>query len=82
MCVVCREGKEKKDLVRIVKSKDGEFSLDLSGKMNGRGAYVCRNPKCFEKLKKQHSLNRAFKTNVPDAVISSLEEEIFGQKQD
>lgn len=81
MCVACREGKDKHALVRIVKDKEGHISLDYTGKKNGRGAYVCREKSCFEKLKKQKSLNRAFSCNVPDEVISALEEEIFGHSK-
>ena len=81
MCVACREGKDKNSLIRIVKTKDGEIKVDSTGKMNGRGAYVCRNKACFEKLRKQRSLNRAFKAEVPEEVITTLEEEIFGQSK-
>ncbi len=81
MCVACKESKEKKALVRIVKMKDGQIKIDPSGKLNGRGAYVCRDEKCFEKLKKQHALNRAFKAGIPDEVITNLQEEIFGQSK-
>lgn len=82
MCVACREGKEKNELVRIVKMKDGQIFIDPTGKMNGRGAYVCRDKKCFEKVKKQHALNRAFKINIPEEIIIRLQEEIFGQNKD
>ncbi len=77
MCVACRQSKDKRELVRIVKNKEGEISLDLTGKKNGRGAYVCKERECFNKLKKQKSLNRAFKANVPEEVINVLEEELF-----
>ncbi len=79
MCVACRQSKDKRELVRIVKDKTGQISIDLTGKKNGRGAYVCRDKECFNKLKKQKSLNRAFGTNVPDEIINSLEEELFKQ---
>lgn len=77
MCVACRQSKDKRELVRIVKNKEGEISLDLTGKKNGRGAYVCKERECFNILKKQKSLNRAFKANVPEEVINVLEEELF-----
>lgn len=77
MCVACRQSKDKRELVRIVKNKEGAISLDLTGKKNGRGAYVCKERECFNKLKKQKSLNRAFKANVPEEVINVLEEELF-----
>lgn len=81
MCVACREMKDKRELVRIVKDKEGNISLDLTGKKNGRGAYICKDKACFEKLKKQKALNRAFKCNIPDEIISSIEEEILGQNK-
>lgn len=80
MCVACRQMKDKRSLVRIVKNKEGEISVDLTGKKNGRGAYICRDKDCLAKLKKQKSLNKAFKCNIDDEIISSIEEEIFGQK--
>ncbi len=80
MCVACRQMKDKRSLVRIVKNKEGEISVDLTGKKNGRGAYICRDKDCLAKLKKQKSLNKSFKCNIDDEIISSIEEEIFGQK--
>ncbi len=76
MCVACRASKDKRELVRIVKDKDGNISLDLTGKKNGRGAYICKSHECFNKLKKQHSLNRAFKCNVSEEIIDALEKEV------
>ncbi len=78
MCVSCREMKDKKLLVRVVKDKDGLISVDPTGKKNGRGAYICKDKTCFEKLKKQKGLNKAFKCNISDEIIASLEEEILG----
>ena len=80
MCVACREMKDKKNLIRIVKNKEGQISIDLNGKKNGRGAYICKEQECFNKLKKQKSLNRAFKCNIDEEIIKSLEEEIFGKR--
>lgn len=79
MCVACRQSKDKRSLVRIVKDKEGNISIDLTGKKNGRGAYVCKEKTCFEKMKKQKGLNKAFSCNVPTEVYDSLGEEIFGQ---
>ena len=77
MCISCREMKDKKQLIRIVKNKDGEIFVDKTGKQNGRGAYVCKDQKCFEKLKKQKILNKTFKTDVDEKVYSMLEEDLF-----
>lgn len=79
MCIACRQSKDKRSLVRIVKDKEGNISIDLTGKKNGRGAYVCKEKSCFDKMKKQKGLNKAFSCNVPTEVYESLGEEIFGQ---
>ena len=61
MCIACRQMFDKKDLIRVVKNKEGQIFVDKSGKANGRGAYICSNKSCFEKLKKQKILNKAYK---------------------
>ena len=80
MCVACREMHDKKELIRIVKDKDGNISIDETGKKNGRGAYICKNEDCFKKLTKSKGLNKTFKCLVDDEVYKKLEEEISGQK--
>lgn len=72
LCVACREMREKNELVRITKSKDGEISLDLTGKMPGRGAYICRSEDCLAKARKTRALERAFSVSIEDAVYDSL----------
>ena len=79
-CIACRENKPKKELIRIVKSGE-DISLDFTGKKNGRGAYICNDKGCMEKLKKQKLLNRAFSMPVPDQVYDKILEEFLG-KQD
>lgn len=81
-CIACRKMQDKRNLVRIVKNKEGEIFVDPTGKANGRGAYVCRNSDCFNKLKKQKSLNKNFSCMVSEQVYNKLEEEIFGQRKD
>lgn len=76
MCIVCRERSDKKELVRVVKNKDGEIFLDKTGKANGRGAYVCKSKECFDKLKKSRALNRAFKCEISLEIYEKLGEEI------
>ena len=75
MCVVCRQMFDKKDLLRIVKTDNG-VTVDVTGKMNGRGAYICKNPECALRCVKQRVLNRAFKCDVSsdqyDAVLEEL----------
>lgn len=75
MCSVCREHFPKKDLVRVVKNKDGNIFIDRTFKADGRGAYVCKSEKCLEKLIKTRALNRAFKCNVPLDIYSEIKGE-------
>ncbi|MBP5744648.1 MAG: YlxR family protein [Oscillospiraceae bacterium] len=75
-CLGCREHKPKRELVRIVRSPEGQVSLDRSGRMNGRGAYLCRNPECLRRAVKAKALERAFETAVPDEVLERLESEL------
>jgi predicted RNA-binding protein YlxR (DUF448 family) len=75
MCVGCREMKEKKQLIRIVHrpEKDGGgIALDLRGKMNGRGAYICRDVACLQKARKIRALERALEVNVPGEIYEQL----------
>ncbi|MFR8927249.1 RNase P modulator RnpM [Peptoniphilus senegalensis] len=71
-CIGCREQKQKRDLIRVVKNKDGEISIDKTGKANGRGAYLCNDKNCLEKAIKSKSLNRAFTTEISEEVYEKL----------
>ncbi len=72
MCVGCREMKPKKELIRVVKRPTGEIALDQTGKMPGRGAYVCRNQACLTKAIKQKQLDRALEHKLEDDVVAQL----------
>ena len=76
-CIACRQSKPKKELIRIVKTADNDFVLDKTGRVNGRGSYICNCNECMEKLFKQKSLNKAFKTNVSQEVYERLKEQFF-----
>ena len=76
MCVGCREMKEKRSLLRVVKSAEGAISLDRVGKAPGRGAYVCRSKECLQKAIKQRQLERALDTRIEEAVYAQLMEEM------
>ena len=76
MCVGCREMKEKRQLLRIVKNAEGQISFDRVGKAPGRGAYVCRSQECLTKAVRQKQLERALETKIEEAVYSQLMEEI------
>ncbi len=77
-CVACKANKPKKELVRIVKNGE-EIKLDRTGRLNGRGAYICDDVECAKKLKKSKLLNRAFSCQVDDAVYDSILEEFLGK---
>ena len=72
-CVGCRTMTDKRELVRIGKTPEGEIVLDTPGKKSGRGAYVCRNPECLRKARKSRALERAFETAIPAEVYDALE---------
>ncbi|MBE5756192.1 MAG: YlxR family protein [Clostridiales bacterium] len=74
-CISCRQIKDKRDLIRVVKSKDGEISLDKTGKKAGRGAYVCNDINCIQKLKKGKILNKVFSMEIPEEVYIAVEED-------
>lgn len=72
MCIVCRQSKDKKDLIRIVNNKEEGLVIDETGKKNGRGAYICKSLECIENAKKRKSLERAFKTEVSDDLYEEI----------
>lgn len=76
MCVGCREMFDKRELVRVVKSSDGDICVDLTGKKNGRGAYICKSISCLNRAKKTGALERAFSQKIEDSVYKTMEEEI------
>ena len=75
-CVGCREMKEKRALIRVVKSPEGEVSLDFGGKKPGRGAYVCPDAACLKRARKSRALERAFSAQIPPEVYDAMEEEM------
>lgn len=75
MCIACKEHKDKKDLIRIVRSKEGDISLDFSGKKAGRGAYICNDINCIDKMIKNRLLTRALDTEVTQETYTNLRNE-------
>ena len=71
-CIGCKEKKDKKELIRIVKDKDGNITLDRTGRANGRGAYICDNIQCLEKAIKTKALARTFEMNIDETVSDEL----------
>ena len=80
-CMGCGEKKEKKDLIRIIRTPDEEIVLDVTGKKNGRGAYICPDAECLKKARKSKGLERAFKMAINPAVYDELEKEMTGLEQ-
>ncbi len=75
-CLGCREMKAKRELIRVVRSPEGEISLDFRGKAPGRGAYLCPDPQCLKKAVKAKALEHAFSTRIPDEIYARLAEEM------
>ena len=75
-CLGCREMKPKRELIRVVRSPEGEISLDFRGKSPGRGAYLCPNPQCLKKAVKARALERAFSAQIPEEIYARLEQEM------
>ena len=77
-CMGCRERKAKKELIRVVRKTDGTVSLDFSGKLNGRGAYLCPDIECLKKAQKTKALERSLEVPIPDEVFERLTKEMEG----
>lgn len=78
-CIGCNEKKEKNKLIRIVKDQEGNIDVDLTGKANGRGAYICKNIECLEKAMKTKRLERSLKTKIDLQIYESLRGVIVGK---
>jgi predicted RNA-binding protein YlxR (DUF448 family) len=76
-CLGCREMKPKKELIRVVRSPEGEISLDFKGKANGRGAYICPQAECLKKAVKARALERAFSASIHQEIYDRLQEEMI-----
>ena len=79
MCTGCMTMKAKKELIRVVKSKEGEVSIDLIGKKPGRGAYICKSIDCLEKSVKSKRIERNLETKINDELFQRLREEIANE---
>ncbi len=77
-CMGCRERKAKRDMIRVVRGMDGNVSLDFSGKVNGRGAYICPNMECLQKARKAKALERSLEVAIGEEVFARLEKEMEG----
>ena len=79
MCLGCSEMKPKQELVRVVKSPDGEISIDLTGKKSGRGAYICKSADCLLLARKGRKLEKSFSCKIEDSVYDTMEAELKGE---
>lgn len=75
-CIGCGEMKDKRELVRIVRSKEGEISVDLTGKKPGRGAYICKDIACLDKAQKAKRLERAFSAKIESEIYDTMRREL------
>ncbi|MDO4863397.1 MAG: YlxR family protein [Ruminococcus sp.] len=76
MCLGCNEMKPKKELMRVVRSPEGEIGLDFVGKKNGRGAYICKSTECFDKARKARRLEKAFSCRIDESVYEVMADEL------
>lgn len=79
-CIGCNESKAKSELIRIVRSSDGNVSLDFNGKKSGRGAYICKSIKCFRIARKAKRFENNLNCSIPDEVYTQLEEELINNE--
>ena len=75
-CTGCREMKSKRDMIRVIKTAENEICIDATGRMNGRGAYICPTMECLKQAMKSRGLERSLKTSIPDTVYQQMEEEM------
>lgn len=79
-CLGCGENKSKKDLIRIVKTTEGEIVVDTTGKVNGRGAYICNDPNCLKNAFESKSISKSLKGEVTEEIYTKLQEKINNQE--
>ena len=75
-CVGCGEMREKKDMIRVIKTPDGEICLDTTGRANGRGAYICNSAECLKKAVKNRGLEKSLKTQIPGDILEQMNKEL------
>jgi uncharacterized protein len=76
MCLCCQEMKPKKELIRIVRNKENEISVDFVGKKPGRGAYICKSVECFEKARKGRRLEKAYEASISEEIYNTLRKQL------
>lgn len=81
LCIGCNEPHPKREMIRIVRSPEGEYAVDFTGKKPGRGSYLCRNRECFEAAKKNRGFERSFKSSIDKGIYDALEAQLFGTEE-
>ena len=81
MCLGCREMKPKRELLRIVMNKEGQITLDMTGKLPGRGAYICNSAECVAKLRKNHGIERNYGCKTDDQIYNNIERALSGNEE-
>lgn len=79
MCLGCGENKPKRELIRVVKSPEGEISLDFTGKKSGRGAYICKDTECLKKARKNKRFEKSFSCKIDDSIYEVMENELASE---
>ncbi len=77
MCIGCQQTHPKKEMIRIVRSPEGEFSVDPTGKKSGRGAYICHKQECFQKAVQEHRFEKSFRSTIDENIYKELEQQLF-----
>ena len=77
-CLGCGIAYDKNDLIRVVRTADGKICIDKTGRLNGRGAYICKNPDCLKKALKSKKIDRSLKVTLPEEIYHDLENEVIG----
>ena len=78
-CLGCNEHKPKADMIRVVRSPEGEISLDTRGKKSGRGAYICHSVSCLNKARKSRRIERALECVIPDEIYNAMESSLLSE---
>lgn len=76
-CVGCKESKNKSELIRVIKTPEGDVAVDCTGKRNGRGAYICPSVECLKKAQKTKALSRSLNTTIPEEVYADIERQML-----
>ena len=81
-CLGCNEHKPKNEMIRVVRSPEGEISLDTRGKKSGRGAYICHSVSCLNKARRSKRIDRALECTIPEEVYNTMEEELRSEEEE